>query len=66
METREKIAAIRRYKNINQTTAAKAIGVSLTTYCARENGNSLFFAKDLEALSRLLDTPVSDLMGESC
>lgn len=63
METRERIAAERRYRGLNQTEVGKHLGIGTGTYCTRETGKSSFTLEEIEKLAALFGTTVQKLIG---
>lgn len=64
MQIHEKIKSIREDKKMSQSFIAFELGLDQSQYSRRENGEIDFTAKELLALSRKLEIPVSKLYDE--
>jgi transcriptional regulator with XRE-family HTH domain len=63
MKIHERIKSIREEKKLSQEAIAYSIGLSQSQYSRRESGESRFTADEIMALSKALDTHISELYG---
>lgn len=57
----EKLAALRRYRNLSQKEMADLIGVDLRTYINKECGHSQFKANEMFAISKAFQLPIDQI-----
>ncbi|MDF2502783.1 helix-turn-helix domain-containing protein [Clostridium sp.] len=55
------LKALRELKGINQTKTAKHLGISLHSYCNKENGKSDFSLDEAKKLSELFGLTVDEI-----
>lgn len=55
------LKVLREIKGINQSAAAKYLGVSLHTYSVKENGKSDFTLPEAAKLSSLFELPIDEI-----
>ena len=65
MKTGEKIAKLRRDKNISQEALADMLGLSRQSVSKWENGSALPTMENLSRLAKIFDVPVSYLLDDS-
>jgi transcriptional regulator with XRE-family HTH domain len=64
MKIHEKIKEIREFKKISQEVIAYELGLDQSQYSRRENGEIKFVVDEIELISKILDTKISQLYGE--
>ncbi len=64
MKIHEKIKEIREFKKISQEVIAYELGLDQSQYSRREKGEIKFVVDEIELISKILDTKISQLYGE--
>lgn len=64
MKVYERIKTTRENKKLSQDSVAFNLNLGQSQYSRRENGEIPFSAEEIEKLSAILDTKISELYGE--
>lgn len=64
MKIHEKIREIRENKKISQASLAYELGLEQSQYSRREKGEIQFIPEEIQKLSKLLETSISNLFSE--
>ena len=64
MKLHEKIKAIRRAKNITQSTIALRLNITVQAYSFKENGKRPITTNELEIIASVLEVPASIFFEE--
>ncbi|MED1607790.1 helix-turn-helix transcriptional regulator [Cytobacillus kochii] len=60
MNLNEKIRAVRKAKNVNQSLIANALHISVQSYSMKETGKRPITTRELELIAQALEMPISN------
>ncbi|MEK5108555.1 helix-turn-helix transcriptional regulator [Cytobacillus sp. FSL K6-0129] len=60
MNLNEKIRAVRKAKNVNQSMIANALHISVQSYSMKETGKRPITTRELELIAQALEIPISN------